>query len=376
MPGVGEAGGRMRSNSPVTVVTMSEQDVSPSIAQRIIIKFLAAEGVKPAEILRRLTVQFGEETLSRARVFAWHKQFVEGRDRVQNESHDRRPRSSITADNISRVRQLIEGDRRLTTSAIASEVGISYGSTFSILTEELGFRKVCARWVPRLLTAEQKLNRLQVCEGLLARFQAEGASFLTHIITCDETWVHHYTPESKQASMEWRLKGEPGPVKAKSRLSAGKVLASVFFDQRGLLHLDFLHERRTINAAYYCDILNEVRLAYRRKRRDLPMREVILLQDNARPHTAALTREKLEQLGWETLEHPPYSPDLSPCDFHLFGPLKEALGGQRFVSDEEVEAYVLNWLKTQPTSFYEDGIRKLPMRWEKCISKSGDYVEK
>nr|CAI5841024.1 unnamed protein product [Callosobruchus analis] len=74
--------------------------------------------------------------------------------------------------------------------------------------EELGYRKVCARWVPRLLTAEQKLNRLQVCERLLARFREEGDPFLTHIITCDETWVHHYTPESKQASMDWREKKE------------------------------------------------------------------------------------------------------------------------------------------------------------------------
>lgn len=154
---------------------------------------------------------------------------MEGRDRVENESHDRRPRTSITANNISSVRRLIEDDRRRTTSEIASEVGISYGSTYSILTEELGYRKVCARWVPRLLTADQKLHRLQVCGRLLARFQEQGDQFLTHIITCDETWVHHYTPESKRASMEWRKQGEPGPVKAKSRLSAGKVLATVFF---------------------------------------------------------------------------------------------------------------------------------------------------
>ncbi|XP_057658478.1 histone-lysine N-methyltransferase SETMAR-like [Diorhabda carinulata] len=355
---------------------MSEQEVPPSIAQRIVIKFLAAEGVKPAEILRRLTAQFGEKTLSRARVFAWHKQFVEGRERVENESHDRRPRTSITAGNIDSVRQLVEGDRRLTTSDIAIKVGISYGSTYSILSEELGYRKVCARWVPRLLTVDQKLNRFQVCKRLLARFREEGDPFLSHIVTCDETWVHHYTPESKQASMEWRKKGETGPVKAKSRLSAGKVLATVFFDQCGLLHLDFLHERRTINAAYYCKILTEVRLAYRRKRRHLPMRKVILLHDNARPHTEALTVQKLEQLGWETLEHPPYSPDLSPCDFHVFGPLKEALGGQKFHSDNEVEAYVRNWLQTRPDSFYLEGIKKLRIRWEKCVSKSGDYVEK
>jgi histone-lysine N-methyltransferase SETMAR len=106
------------------------------------------------------------------------------------------------------------------------------------------------------------------------------------------------------------------------------------------------------------------------------MREVVLLQDNACPHTASLTQRKLEQLGWKTLEHPPYSPDLSPCDFHVFGPLSEALGGQRFNVDAGVEAYVRSWLHTRPTSFYEDGISKLPIRWEKCVLKAEEYVEK
>jgi hypothetical protein len=78
--------------------------------------------------------------------------------------------------------------------------------------------------VPRLLTSEQKLHRLQVCQRLLAECQEERHSFPTHIITCDETWVHHYTPEAKRASMEWRKEEEPGLVKAKSRLSAGKVI--------------------------------------------------------------------------------------------------------------------------------------------------------
>jgi hypothetical protein len=76
---------------------MSEHEVHVSVVQRIIIKFLSWEGVKPAEILRRLTEQFKEETLSRAQVFAWHKQFVEGREHVENEGHDRRPRTSMTA---------------------------------------------------------------------------------------------------------------------------------------------------------------------------------------------------------------------------------------------------------------------------------------
>jgi hypothetical protein len=103
MGGVEEAVERHRSVRSVVIITMSEREVPVSIAQRIIIKFLSREGVKPAEILMRLTEQFKEETLSRARVFVWHKQFVKGREHVENEGHDRRPRTSVTENNFLRV---------------------------------------------------------------------------------------------------------------------------------------------------------------------------------------------------------------------------------------------------------------------------------
>ena len=76
------------------------------------------------------------------------------------------------------------------------------------------------------------------------------------------------------------------------------------------------------------------------------------------------------------MEHPAYSPDLAPSDFHLFGPLKEALRGRRFSCDDYVKAAVHQWLRAQPKTFFADGIKKLAGCWEKCIAKQGDYIEK
>jgi len=76
------------------------------------------------------------------------------------------------------------------------------------------------------------------------------------------------------------------------------------------------------------------------------------------------------------MEHPAYSPDLVPSDFHLFGPLKEALRGRRFSCDDDVKAPVHQWLRAQPKTSFADGIKKLVRRWEKCIEKQGDYIEK
>ena len=77
-----------------------------------------------------------------------------------------------------------------------------------------------------------------------------------------------------------------------------------------------------------------------------------------------------------TVTHPPYSPDLAPSDYHLFGPLKEGVRGQHFTSDQEVKHAVRNWLKMQPADFYKAGIVFLVHRWTVGIEKCGDYIEK
>ncbi|GBM24492.1 Histone-lysine N-methyltransferase SETMAR [Araneus ventricosus] len=100
---------------------------------------------------------------------------------------------------------------------------------------------------------------------------------------------------------------------------------------------------------------------------------VILLHDNARPHTANAVKMTLQQFRWETLEHPPYSPELSSCDFHVFGPLKQAIRGHRFTTDDEVCDWVQAWIRQQPTSFFKDGIDRLVSQWDKCANSFGDY---
>uniref|UniRef100_A0A1Y1L879 Mos1 transposase HTH domain-containing protein n=1 Tax=Photinus pyralis TaxID=7054 RepID=A0A1Y1L879_PHOPY len=80
--------------------------------------------------------------------------------------------------------------------------------------------------------------------------------------------------------------------------------------------------------------------------------------------------------GRKSVDHPPYSPDLAPSDFHLFPKLKQALGGTRFRTGEELQDMVRTWLDEQAADLYEEGIIKLVPRYEKCLNRLGDYVEK
>ena len=75
----------------------------------------------------------------------------------------------------------------------------------------------------------------------------------------DETWVHHFTPEAKQQSKQWKHPGSPPPKKAKTVPSAGKVMASVFWDADGILLTDYLQKGQTINGTYYASLLTQLR---------------------------------------------------------------------------------------------------------------------
>ena len=97
---------------------------------------------------------------------------------------------------------MILENRRVAIDEVENHFEISHGSAYDIIHNSLGFRKVCARWVPKELTEEQKKNRVVICQRLLERYAKEGEAFWTRIVTGDETWVHHFAPESKRQTME------------------------------------------------------------------------------------------------------------------------------------------------------------------------------
>jgi len=102
---------------------------------------------------------------------------------------------------------------------------------------------------------------------------------------------------------------------------------------------------------------------------------VLFLHDNAHAHWALATQKKLAYLGFQCLDHPPYSPDLALSDYHLLPGLKKQLKGHHFLSDTEVIAATETWLDRQRSEFFLSGMQKLEQRAKKCIELHGEYVE-
>ncbi|UYV60831.1 hypothetical protein LAZ67_1002488 [Cordylochernes scorpioides] len=167
--------------------------------------------------------------------------------RRQNVHDDERSGRPVTAtDNvaIAAVRNVVEADRRVTIDEIMIRLppGIKIGrsSIGTIMSDVFNFCKVCARWVPRLLSENHKQQRMEAARDFLEMHQRDGDQLFSRIVTGDESWVHHSTPETKRQSMVWKKPEESAPKKVKVTISAGKVMAIVFWDSLKL-HLGGKH---------------------------------------------------------------------------------------------------------------------------------------
>ncbi|KAL7723955.1 hypothetical protein ACLKA6_019947 [Drosophila palustris] len=216
-------------------------------------------------------------------------------------------------------------DRKVKVREIADILKISAGSVHTIIHEHLGMKKVFSKWVPRLLTPEQKQQRIDESKSCLDMFTRNKSEFLRRYITMDETWIHHFTPESNRQSTEWHAAGESRPKRPKTQQLAGKVMASVFWDAHGIIFIDYLQKGQTINSDYYMALLERLKAEIAKKRPHMAKKKVLFHQDNAPCHKSMKTMAKLNELGFELLPHPPYSPDLAPSDYWLFADLKKML---------------------------------------------------
>ena len=340
------------------------------------IKYLCLKQMSPKDIDEDMQKTLQDSAPSYSTVKLWCSEFKRGRRSTDDDPRSGRPSDATSPEIVEAVESTVMEDRRVTTRHLALTHGISQTTVTRILHDKLHMNKVSARWVPRMLTDAQKKRRADISQELLNEYRADPDGFLGHIVTQDETWVHHFDPETKMQSMQWKHAGSPTPKKFKVTPSVGKVMASVFWDCDGVIMIDYLEKGRTITDEYYATELRRLREEIKRKRRGKLRRGIWLLQDNAPAHTSRIATAAAEESGFRILPHAPYSPDLAPSDFYLFPKLKSDLRGRRFDTDNDVISAVETFLEGCEKTWYRTGLEMLEKRWTKCIELQGDYVEK
>ncbi|CAH1998540.1 unnamed protein product [Acanthoscelides obtectus] len=226
---------------------------------------------------------------------------------------------SLTQENFDAVRKLIIEDRHVT----YRETSIQ-----KILHEELG------------------KSRVNWCEKRLDRFNSGNSKKVYSIVSGDESWIY--------TSAVWVLQGEEKPTKVIRSRSVSKKMVATFVSKAGHAATISLNEQRTVTADWYTTICLPKVITELRKIN--PERRIILHQDNASSHTAQKTRQYLTEENVELLDHPPYSPNLSPNDFLTFPKIKNRLRGERFQSPEEA------------VDAFKNAVLDLPANeWNKCF---------
>lgn len=332
-------------------MTSDELKIFEKFEYRAVIKFFFLKDLSPTEIYEDMSRTLKKTCPSYATVKNWVSSFERGKTSIQDEPRSGRPISASTQENIEKVHEMILENRRISIRIIAETLKLCKERVGKIIHEDLDMNKLSAKWIPKCLNSDQKQRRVQSSKVILSHFARNKSKFINQILTVDETWLHFFDPETKQQSMQWRHSGSPRPRKFRRQKSAGKVLATFFWDCKGIVMIDFLEKGSTINSEYYSFLLIKVKEKLKQKRPGKLRNGIQFLQDNAPAHTALQTLNTIQDIGFQVLEHPAYSPDLAPSDYFLFSYLKKMLKGKHFETNSDVIETTKAWFKAQSVDF-------------------------
>jgi hypothetical protein len=281
----------------------------------------------------------GNKVMGRTKCFfEWFSRFKAGQTSVEDDERSGCLATSKTGANIEKVREAVHEDRRQSIQDIANAVGISYGSCKSILTENFNMRRVAAKFVPCLLTQDQKNRRLEVCHDL-KKLVEDDPDFLSKVITGDETWIYGYDPETIQQPSQWQSPHSPRPKKQGNSRGMSRACSLFCLTKRESLIGNLFHKGLQLTKFFYIEVMKRLREDVRRKRPALwASNDWFIHHDKAPAHTALSVQRFLATNNMAVVPYPPYSPDLALCDFFLSPKIKMTLKGRHFNDVEEIQA--------------------------------------
>ena len=160
-------------------------------------------GKNTVEAKQWLYKRYGDSAPGKSTIIDWYAEFKCGRTNTNNIERSGRPKSAVVPENITKVHKIVLGDRKLKLRVIADTLKISESSVSTILHESLGLHEFFVKWVPRMLTADQKLQRVEDSQRCLELFKGGKKDFLRWYMTTDETRIHYNTPETKRFHRTW-----------------------------------------------------------------------------------------------------------------------------------------------------------------------------
>jgi len=274
---------------------------------------------------------YGEDVVSERMCQKWFAKFRSGEMNIEDASRSGRP---VTTD-VDQITALIDSDRQITVREIAARLKIGK-STVSEHLSKLQMIKKLDVWVPHDLTEKNRIDRISISDLLYKRNEYDP--FLKRIVTGNEKWIIYNNVERKRS---WSKRGGPALTTSKLDLHPKKVMLCIWWHWKGIVYYELLPGNEIVNSDKYCSQLDQLKIEIGKKCPELINRKgVVFHHDNARPHTSLQTCQKLLEFDWDVLSHPPYSPDITPSDYHLFRSLQNSVNDLNFASLELLKNYL------------------------------------
>ena len=309
-------------------------------------------GGKPAETTHNINNTFGPGTSNKHMVQCWFRKFCKGDESLEDEKCSGQP---LEVDN-NQFRDIIKADS-LTTTEVAQEYNISHW------VESFGIWSKFERWKGLLIGALWTDRELK--KSLFWRVFSYSTQHQLTIprLDCSMQRKVDFIWQPATTSSVAGLRSSKALPKAK--LAPKKRSRSLFGD---LNNYSFLNPRETITFEKYAQQNNEMHQKLKCLQHTLVNKKgPILIHYNTWPHITQPMLHKLNELGYKTLPHPPYSPDLSLTNYHFFKHLDNFLQGKCFHNQHEAENSFQEFIKSQSTDFYATGINKPISHWQKCL---------
>ena len=183
-----------------------------TLEERYAIKFCFKLGKNATETYGMLQATFGASCVNRASVFVWHKRFKEGRESVRDDKRCGGSKEVRTPELIGQIKNFMD------TETISALFDVSVGTVHTVIRKELKMLKICAKFVPWVLREDQKERRCHDSREMVELISSDPA-VLDALVTCDESWIYCYDPETKRQSSQWTNAGSPRHKKARQNKS-------------------------------------------------------------------------------------------------------------------------------------------------------------
>ena len=281
--------------------------------QNELLQKMTLEGCNKEEIENALQIHFGQETMKSSTIYQKMK-LVRCKVDItkEREYHSER----IDEQLVIAIQNVLNEFPFSSVRSISHELHVPSTTIYEYLTRILKLKYKISRWLPHELNDIQMQNRVIQSNELFNILEKSKHTAYRNIITGDESlFLYQYHPKGK-----WCVESEERPEFADDQTCHQKIMVTIIWGVWGFYIVDCLISGISFNSSYFMEhILNQL---IEKKNEIWPNstgKKIWLHLDNCKVHNSKLIMQKINQSPFKRAAHPPYSPDLAPSDFYLFG---------------------------------------------------------